>query len=298
MTELWHVGFCHRTLAACLTSGPPAARDITWLPLPGSFRFLADPFCLKTETGLTLFVEAYDYRVRRGEIHYYSYDDDDRLTGRGVALATPFHLSYPYLIHDGSELYMLPEASRSGVLTLYRCERFPDRWVPCKTLLDVPAIDATVVRHDGRWWMFYALPGPDNRAMRELHIAWADSLMGPWHAHAANPVRTGLEASRPGGTPFVVDSVLHLPMQNCVGGYGVGINILRVDALTPETFSATIVTALSPEGLYPGYGDGLHTLAGDGDVTVLDVKKLSTSPFVAWIKLEYSVRKRLGKWRP
>ena len=127
-----------------------------------------------------------------------------------MALSEPWHLSYPTLIEDGGELYMLPEGYKSGGLILYRCLRFPDQWEAVARIGEAAAIDATVVKHDGRWWMFHALPGPDDRAMRELHIAWADSLTGPWTPHSANPVLSGFQTSRPGGSAFLHDGALHL----------------------------------------------------------------------------------------
>lgn len=294
MIELWQAGFVPRPIDD-VAQTPPRADEVVWLPPQGSFRFVADPFGLQRAEGLTVFAETWDYRVKRGEIHYFQYDNEYKPIGSGPALITPFHLSYPFLIEEGGELYMLPEAHKSGVLTLYRCERFPDRWVPVKALLEVPAIDATVVKHDGRWWMFYALPGAERRAMRELHVAYADDLLGPWQPHAANPVRAGLDTSRPGGTPFVRDGKLHLPMQDCVATYGAAINLLRIDTLTPERFCAGPVARLTGEGLLEGYGDGFHTLSGHSGVTFIDVKRLHRSAAEPLIKLQFKLRKALGK---
>jgi hypothetical protein len=295
ITELWQTGIVHAPVASLLEPGALEAAKITWLPDPGTFRFNADPFALRHDGSFTVMVEALDYRVKRGEIHYYSYNADWTLTGHGVALRKPFHLSYPSLIEDGGDIYMLPEASRSGKLTLYRAERFPNKWQPVADLLDIPAIDASVVYYDGRWWMFYALPGEDNRAMRELHIAHASSLKGPWRQHAGNPVRTGLDASRPGGTPFIHAGQIYLPVQNCVGGYGVGLNILRIDELTPDRLTAEVLSSLSPGLLLPGYGDGLHTFSACGDVTLIDVKRLDASKARAWVDLERRITRAFGR---
>ena len=295
-TELWQVGIVHATVESLLSQGDLQDARISWFPDPGPFRFIADPFGLWHDGHLTVLAEALDYRVKRGEIHYYSFGADGQVLAQGLALREPFHLSYPGLIRyagkkgagkngDG-QIYMLPEGHRSGKLTVYRAERFPDRWVPAAVLLDMPAIDASVIEHDGRWWMFYALPGDDNRAMRELHVAWADDLFGPWTQHTANPVRSGLDSARPGGTPFVRDGKLHLPTQNCVGGYGRSLNVLRIDALSPDAFTASIATELRPEGLRDGWTDGLHTLSAAGDVTLIDIKRLDPSPGRGWIDIQ------------
>ena len=297
MYDLWRSGFVRRALTSVSATGL-AASEVTWLPDQGEFAYLADPFGIERDGSVTVFAEHFDYRSRRGEIRYFKYDATDALVGEGVALAEPFHLSYPQLIEDGGELYMLPEGYKSGGLTLYRCVRFPDHWEPAHRILDVPAIDATVVRHGGMWWMFYALPGPDDRAMRELHVTLADTLTGPWATHPANPVRSGFEASRPGGTPFTVDGVLHLPVQDCAGTYGAAINLLRIETLTPETFAASILRRFDAGDLMEGYADGLHTLSGYGGVTCVDVKGIRRSAAEGWLRTQYKVRRLLGLNRP
>jgi hypothetical protein len=293
MYDDWRAGFARRPLADAV-DGLPAAEDIVWLPpCDEDFQYLADPFGVERDGVVTVFAEAYDYRTRRGEIRYFQFDGV-RLTAQGLALAEPFHLSYPAIIEDEGRLYMLPEAHKSGALTLYACARFPDLWVPAARLLDAPAIDATVTHHNGRWWMFYSLPGPDDRAMRELHVAWSDRLTGPWRQHAANPVRTGFSDSRPGGSIFERDGRLHLPVQDCDGGYGRAVQVLRIDELTPTTFAATPIRRLQPDGLAEGFDDGLHTLSGDETLTLVDVKGLRSSRREAAITRLYKARRLFG----
>ncbi len=293
MYDMWRSGFVRRSLTRVHASAIAAA-DVTWLPDQGAFAYVADPFGIVRNGITTVFAEHFDYRVRRGEIRYFQYSPTNDLIAEGVALAEPFHLSYPSLIEDGGELYMLPEGYKSGGLTLYRCVRFPDQWEPACRMLNVPAIDASVVRHGGKWWMFYALSGPADRAMRELHVAFADQLTGPWTPHAANPVRSGFHASRPGGTAFAVDGVLHLPVQDCAETYGAAINLLRIDALTTEAFEASVVRRFEACDLLGGYADGFHTLSGHGDVTFIDVKSIRRSAAEGWVKTQYKVRRLLG----
>lgn len=293
MYDIWRSGFVRRSLASAHATGVGSS-EVTWLPDQGPFAYLADPFGIVRDGLLTVFAEHFDYRSRRGEIRYFQYEEADVQVGEGIALARPFHLSYPSLIEDGGELYMLPEAYKSGGLTLYRCARFPDLWEPDRRLLDIPAIDATVVRHRSRWWMFHALPGPADQAMRELHVAWADELTGPWTSHAANPVRAGFRTSRPGGTAFEIDGVLHLPVQDCAETYGAAINLLRIDTLTPEMFEAVVVGRFEAGDLLPGFADGFHTLSGHGETTFIDVKSVRQSASEAWIRTQYKMRRLLG----
>ncbi|MEI9904226.1 MAG: hypothetical protein WDN06_09755 [Asticcacaulis sp.] len=80
----------------------------------------------------------------------------------------PYHLSYPSLIRDGGEIYMLPEAHRSGKLTLYRAERFPDRWAPAA---DIGFPRHRRQCHPARWSVVDVLQPARSRPARHARTA-------------------------------------------------------------------------------------------------------------------------------
>lgn len=293
-TDIWQVGILHAPIARLLESVSPGEIAITWLPTQRDFCFLADPFGVWRGEHLHVFVEAYDYRDKHGVIRRYTYDRKLTLCEKSPALEAKHHLSYPFIIEDGGEVFMLPEAHRSGKLTLYRAREFPNAWERVCDILDLPAIDASVIRHGEMWWMFYALPGPDDRAMRELHMASAPHLTGPWTPHALNPVRSSLESSRMGGAPFFTDGKLYLPMQDCTQTYGGAVTLLRVDDLTPQ-WNASAVRTITPTAFSTAFTDGVHTLSACGEVTLLDVKRIERSPRRLAIDLQRRWRRMTGQ---
>jgi hypothetical protein len=273
--DIWRVGIVPAPIADIVAEG--AVRDVRWLPEEPDFRFLADPFGLWRDGQLHLFAEAYDYRTRHGVIDCLSLDADFAIAARRTVLRAPWHLSYPYLLEAEGETWMLPEAARSGALTLYRAADFPDRWEPAiRIALDVVPIDATPVRHDGLWWLFYS-GGPDRAArMGALHAAWAERIEGPWRPLARNPIRQDMAGGRPGGTPFVADGVLCLPVQDCSRTYGGAIRILRFTHLSPDRVETELASPIvAPPGT--AYREGMHTLAACGPVTLIDAKKIDRS---------------------
>lgn len=287
--DIWRVGVV-RASASAIAAGGLEGREIGWLDLARSYAFLADPFGLWRDGRLHLFAEAYDYRTRRGVIDHLTLDGELQLTGRRTVLAEPWHLSYPFVFEAEGETWMLPEAHRSGTLTLYRAAGFPERWEPAgRFALDTPAIDATPFRHDGLWWLAYSPDGGQAEKQGRLHLAFAERLTGPWTPHPGNPVRMDRTSSRPGGTPLTVGGALHLPVQDCSRTYGGAIRLLRIDQLTPERFAAEAGPAIGAPAAAAPYLDGLHTLAACGPVTLIDVKRIDRSPAGLWI----DVRRRL-----
>lgn len=292
-TELWHVGIVPAPAEQLLQPIGADVPPVVWLPLPGDFSFIADPFGVWRDGQLTVLVEAYDYRDKRGYIHYYHFNAALLLCGEGVALRADHHLSYPFVIEDGGEIYMLPEAHRSGKLTLYRARHFPTDWEPVATLLNAPAIDATLLRQGEYWWLFYTLPGADNAAMRALHLASSRTLMGPFVPHSANPVLSSLAHGRPGGTPFAHAGAVYLPMQDCRETYGGAVQLLRLGRLDAEGIEVTPVRHIQATEFSKEYTAGMHTLSACGAVTLIDVKKVNASWRRGWINMQ----RRWRRWR-
>lgn len=293
-SDIWRIGLATTPIAAAAQPGGLDRAEIQWLEPGPAFTFLADPFGLWRDGDLHLFAEAYDYRTRHGVIDCLRFTGGVELVERRTVLREPWHLSYPFVFEAEGETWMAPEAHRSGRFTLYRAAAFPDGWAAAATLeLDTPAIDPTIFRHDGLWWLAYAPSGPQSAKQGRLHLAWASELTGPWRTHPGNPVRLDRSSSRPGGTPFHRDGVLHLPVQDCSRTYGGGIRLLRIAELTPDRFEAEAGPPITPPASAGDYRDGLHTLSACGDTTLFDVKRIDRSPG----GLAIDLGRRLGRWR-
>ena len=292
--DMWRIGLVRAPMADLLKPGTLAGRPVVWVPDPGPLCFLADPMGVWRGDRLYVFAEIYDYRDRVGAIEVLTFDADLTLLSRESALREPWHLSYPFIIEEDGETYMLPEAHKSGRLTLYRAEDFPTKWTPVQTIeLDQVAIDATPVFHEGRWWLFYTPATTKAEKVSALHVAWADKITGPWTPHAGNPVRFDPSSSRPGGKPLVIDGAIVLPMQDCRRTYGGAIRALRITALTPDRFEAEADEPILPPASFGRLTDGLHTLSAAGPVTLIDAKRFEVSPRSLALDLRREWRKRV-----
>jgi hypothetical protein len=224
-------------------------RQATCLPPPPG-RFWADPFIVQRDEGVFLFFEDLEYRQAKGKISYVRLNADATVADYGVALEESHHLSYPFVIEDAGDLFMIPEASASRKITLYRCAKFPDRWEPVTDILeDVSAGDATVLKRDGRYWLFTNMDrnGTGDHSC-ELHVFWAEALVGPWTALPENPVIVDAATARMAGG-FIEDR--HGGLYRCSqingDGYGEGINFMWVEELTTESYRESRVESIRPD---------------------------------------------------
>ena len=197
--DIWRAALLRKPMADVAQSDLTCG-DLTWLPNLGRYAFRADPFGLWRDDRLYIFVEAFAYSRMIGHIEVLVYDKALNLLETRVALSEPWHLSHPFVFEADGETLMLPEARQSGQLRLYRAREFPTCWEPvCTIAVDSRAVDATPFRSQGRWWLFFALM--DRRRNRgELHLAWADRLVGPASIHIL-PIRSAWawrQRARPG----------------------------------------------------------------------------------------------------
>lgn len=298
--DIWRPAIVSAPIEAIWAAGSIAPFPLTWLPpMERPYSFLADPFGLWRDGHLHIFVETYDYRVHIGAIEVLTYDRGLRLIDRAPALAEPWHLSYPQVFEAEGETWMLPEAARSGGLTLYRARDFPTRWEPAgRIALDHVPIDATPLFHEGRWWLFYTSADAEADKMAALNISFADRLSGPWTSHPANPVRVDRGSARPGGTARLIEGRVVLPVQDCRATYGGAIRPLAFSRLDPAHAEAHAGAPILPPATCAPFTRGLHTLAAAGPVTLVDMKRKALGPRGLAIQLNRRLRRPTGRPKP
>ncbi|RTL46890.1 MAG: glycosyl hydrolase family 43 [Burkholderiales bacterium] len=296
-SDFWQVGIVPLPVEQIDAAALAAARDrITWLPNAGPWRYLADPFGLVRGDVLHVFVEAFDYRTKRACIERHAFSRSDMAwRDRAVVLDRPFHLSYPQVFEHEGETWMVPESYQADEIALYRAtDDSLNVWErECALLGGIPGADASLVEHDGRWWMFYTLVGPGGRDQRELHIAHSPALAGPWTPLASNPVRVNRNGARPAGRPFVGrDGVLTLPVQDSSSGYGGATRLLRFPLLTPDWVSVEACDErLTGDLVSSSHTAGLHTLSACGELTLIDVKRVDRSRGRQWLDFKRRLRR-------
>ena len=266
LCDQWNVGLVRAPIARFLE--PDFVPEVEWFADDrGPDHYLADPFPLLRDGPLGVLAEDYDYQRRIGTIARLDFDDMSRTT---VDIGSESHASYPYTFEHGATAYVAAQITGQQGVSLLTIDDNGDLAPGGRLDLDAETLDPTLFEHDGRWWLFFTRPGA--QSLTELHIWWADDLFGEWKPHARNPVKTDIRSARPGGTPFHHDGALYRPAQDCSTTYGGAVSITRIDELTPDAFTETVVRIVEPDPAWP-YPNGLHTLSGAGGITVLDAKR-------------------------
>jgi len=241
-------------------------REFRWIANPPG-HFLADPFLFQDGPNTWLFFEDYSFATERGTLSCARLGDDGRLHDLASCLERPYHLSYPQVFRTGDGIFMIPETADAGIVELYRAVEFPYRWEWSAKLLDLRAVDSTVVRAAGRWWMFTSPMVVAANAPMTLLFA-ADDLRGPWVLQEQCDISADARAARGGGAIVDTSDGLIRPSQDCTLEYGRRLLFNRIGSLSPQGYSEHAPLVLDP-GWLPGMV-GIHSYARVGDWEAID----------------------------
>jgi hypothetical protein len=237
--------------------------------IPPAGRFWADPFQIKVDGRYYIFFE--DYVNSAGKAHISVVEvDRNGISGPTEALNLDCHLSYPFVFQWQGDYYMIPETGDRNVVELFRASSFPTKWEPEKILIEANhPLDATLIDVNGTWWMFVNIQ-EEGVAVNwdELHLYYAESPLGPWKAHARNPVVSDVRSARPAGRLFWSKDVLYRPSQDSSLRYGYATTISKVEKLSPSAYKETEVLKILPD--WDNDIVGIHTLNLTDEMTVID----------------------------
>lgn len=248
-------------------------RSLSWPAMhpliPDKDRYWGDPFVIQREDRYFMFVEEKLYASGRAHIACLTLDAAGRLLNHQVALQRDVHLSYPFVFEHAGQLFMLPETAASRTVELYRCVQFPNQWELHTTLMrDVYAVDATLLEHQGRFWLFANIKEPGGSSLNALHLFWsADPFSQAWTPHPRNPVVADIRSARPAGRIFVQDGQLIRPSQDSSSRYGYALKFNRITRLSEVDYAEEAVAAFTPPG---GRIRATHTFNRAGGLTVID----------------------------
>ena len=197
-------------------------------------QFVADPFMIRKDGIWYLYYEVLNGENGEGDIGLSTSADGLKWKYECIVLNENFHLSYPQVIEHDGEIYMVPESSAAGDVRLYRATNFPTEWIFDRTLLEKPLVDATLLQHDGRWWMF----GTPHDKWGDLHLFSADDpTSSEWIEHPQSPIVTGSSRfARPGGRIVKRGDKLFRLAQDHKLRYGHQLWSLEITKLTVDEY--------------------------------------------------------------
>jgi len=212
--------------------------------------FLADPFLLDYKEKNYVFVEDYSYQQKKGRISAFEVVGDN-LKPLGVVLEEEFHLSFPFMLADGSDVYMIPETSEAKEIRIYRATKFPFEWKLEKVLMsDVSATDTMIFKNSSGYFMLTnicsAKIGEHNS---ELHLFHSNTLISDnWsQTEQGNPIFCDSSRGRNGGFYKTEDGLFRINQIQGKDHYGKAFAQNKVIQLDREGYKEELVGVVNAD---------------------------------------------------
>jgi hypothetical protein len=276
----WVIGICQGNIKDVIRR-KEFDGDISWLFTESFDKFFADPFPLTQKSGdeLKILYEEFEFQENYGKISLMTLDRNLKQIHNKKLLDTKSHLSYPFSFVENDKTYVFPEAAQSGKLSCYKFCTENETLVFQKDVLNIPLRDSTILKYNGKYWIFGALN--DNYVNYHLGLYYSDSLLGPFTPHPTNGAYKGLDGIRSAGNFIEVDDVLYRPTQNCKKNYGESITINKVIALDETRYveEPYFTIKINKKRSANRGMNSIHTINSVDNFIVVDGEHWAFSPF-------------------
>jgi len=266
----WTIGICRANINEIIrtkTFDP----DVFWLKIKSNDAFCADPFLVQGKNGeLGILFEEFPYKDDYGKISLMKINKDLKFKNSKIILDTNSHLSYPFVFSENGKMYIFPESAQTGKLSCYEYSPENETITFVKDIINEPLRDSTILKHKDKYWIFGIIPVDESDY--ELNVYYSDKLLGPYTGHKNNPIRSGLDGTRPAGNFLLVDGEIYRPTQNCKNKYGESITINKIKELNEHSVEEEVYMKLdfSSEKKYKYRINSIHTLNVINDIVVVD----------------------------
>lgn len=257
----WNIGF----LQFDGKTEMPKWETVSWLKHNRKDRWYADPFILSADGDLIkILAEEWFDSKKKGVISLLTVSQKGfKLEDSFPILELPTHLSFPYILRDKDNTYILPENCKSGTFSAYLLER--NKLVKVAELLQEPLTDAVVdcKNFGGRNLIFSTTSADPNGKI--LNIYESDRPLGKYEK--IGEVSFKDRCARNAGAFFKRNGHIVRPAQDCNNGYGKGLVFQQI-VEDGKLFRFEEIKRVYPSNIK--WKHGLHTFNFRNGLAVVD----------------------------
>lgn len=226
---------------------------IHWIKGAPETSWFADPFILsETDSHIVLLVEEYVYATRKGRISKLVVNRHSWELEQVIPIVDiPTHLSFPAYYRENGKVYIYPESTQSGKLTLYEYDGQEGPAVPVKVLSNHPLADAVIWNSGTKEYILATTSPKDNGKILDFY----PYREGP-DAEAEMHYQFSTYMARNAGMPFSVNGRRIRPAQDCTGHYGSCVVLQEITGQDGKLSFKEVRRLRSPLFLY---SEGFHT---------------------------------------
>lgn len=250
-TFKWIVGVAEFNPDTILDSS--SRLKIHWIKNCPRESWFADPFILsETNDHLNILVEEYFYSSKKGRISKLVVNRHTwRLEQIIPVIDISTHLSFPAYFRQNGKVYIYPESTKSGKLTLYEYDEKGSAAIPVKEISSYPLADAVIYDRGDKTIIMATTAPNDNGKVLDVYPHSDEPSARP-----ESRISFPTNVARNAGIPFRVGNHTIRPAQDCTRSYGSCV-VLQEMTYKKETYYFEEVRRLrSPRFTYK---EAFHT---------------------------------------
>ena len=234
-------------------------------------RWFADPFFVQVKKNYYIFFEDYNIKKKIGSISCAKINKDNSLKIYRDIIKEKFHLSFPFTFEYNKELFIIPESKDDNSIKLYKCTKFPNKWVFVKDLIkDIDGVDSIIFKHKKLWYLITCLQSKKNIYNRLIGFYSKNPIEGKWIKVKKFPLIKNNLSERNGGLIcgknrklFRVGQI-HLPSR-----YGYGYSINKLKNISKSNYQEDKINVKTELDNFKH----IHTVNSKKNFTVIDYSK-------------------------
>ncbi len=232
--------------------------------------WVADPFLVKHNENIFLFVELFDQEINKGSIAFCEINDGE-FGQVQICLDEDFHLSFPRVISFKGIMYLTVESSSKPGVRLYESVTFPNEWKYLYSIDEsMEYVDPILFEHEGNLYLI-ASSKPDRSSNQIYFFRTHSPKSRSWEGSAGNPFVKPRQFVRNAGFFRDGNRLVRVSQRKYAGVYGFDVDLHEI--LIPINFDRFIEVDLENElFLKPFNAKQFHTLNKLDDLIVYDYK--------------------------
>jgi len=238
-------------------------------PLDGNY-WIADPFLFKHKEVLYLFVEYFDKSLGRGCIGFSTYLNGEWLKFERC-LMEDFHLSFPRIVEESSDIFLTVESSSESGVRLYKSVNFPADWTLVEIIDSSRRLKDPLILKDGGRFFMLASTVEINGYADLLMYEGSESISGSWRLAKNSPVKRGRNRIRNAGIILDELKLIRVSQSKLFGIYGFNVSLYEIT----QPISGTDFREKRIRNTYlkkPKGATQFHTLNSLNDMIAYDYK--------------------------
>ena len=239
-------------------------------------RWFADPFVIKKGKNNYIFFEDFSLKKEKGSISCIKVNQHNKMEYFKEIIKENFHLSFPFIFKYNQNHFMVPESCENNSLRLYKCIKFPNKWIFYKKIIkNINCVDPVIFKWENNWILLTSKHKNELFYNKLYSYTSRNPLSDNWKPLILGPV---IESDILGRNAGLIQEpkkkIYRISQANMPGNYGDYIKVNKILKVSKNKYHEKKIKNIFP--FSKKNIRGIHTLNYVKNFTVFDYSK--------WIK--------------